>query len=80
MAALRAAFRTAPRAQILRPSPAARIAPTAQRRTAVSVIGRREATDEKSVDEAEEAQEDLVHDNIDPNMVRLRSQPFADEQ
>ena len=69
MAALRAAFRTAPRAQILRHSPAARSAPTAQRRTAVNVIGRREATDEKSVEEAEEAQEDL-----DPNMVRAHYQ------
>lgn len=69
MAALRAAFRTAPRVHLLRPSPGARFAPVAQRRTAVNVIGRREATDQKSVEEAEEASEDLVHDNIDPNMV-----------
>ena len=71
MAAIRAAFRTAYRAQLLRRSPP-QVAPAAQRRTVVSVIGQREATDQKRVEDAEEAQEDLVHDNIDPNMVRPR--------
>jgi hypothetical protein len=70
MAALRAAFRTAHRAQLLRRSPAAQDTPIAQRRTAVSVIGQREATDQKRVEEAEQAQEDLVLDDTDPNMVR----------
>jgi hypothetical protein len=36
----------------------------------VSVIGQREATDQKRVEEAEQAQEDLILDDTDPNMVR----------
>ena len=69
MASLRAAFRTAPRTHLLRPSPTSRIAPIARRTYAARTAVTRPATDEKDTEEAEQAQEDLFTEQGDPNMV-----------
>lgn len=73
MAAMRTALRTAPRAQLLRPS-APRTAILGPRRAASAPARRRPADDTKSADEAEAASEDLTGD---PNMVSATRSLFC---
>lgn len=80
MAAIRSAVRAAPRAHLLRPTTARRVAPLAQRSyaSAPSPLTRRPADDTKSADQAEAASEDLAG-NDDPNMVSLKRDTWTQD-